>query len=313
MVRRTHHFGCRRRRGFTLVELLVVIGIIALLIGILLPALNAARRSANAATCLSNLHQLILAVNVYAANNKNYMVYDPYPNGNPNYVSPAGVRPTATDLANSSGIPWLDALAPYIAGNSTGQAAAMYNFCPEAPLAAGNYVSANYMGTANAPYHQLANGTNTVGFAGSYGMNLSATSGNPYWSYLVAGTGDPANPFNLPATVTRYFWTRLSDSPNDNVPVVFDCVWCDVVGSTLYTPLTAAATAVIPAPSSFITGSTNDIQRACLNRHRGSVNVAFKDGSATNVRLKALWDLRWNRSSVPESAKLPASPTFPSS
>src|SRR5262245_17645656 len=64
--------GGSRRSGFTLVELLVTIAIVAILLGVLLPAVQAAREQARRAACTNNLKQLATAIEVYESSHRKF-------------------------------------------------------------------------------------------------------------------------------------------------------------------------------------------------------------------------------------------------
>src|SRR3954469_20955501 len=101
MSRRTR-LSRNRERGFTLIELMVVVGIIGILFALLLPSLMRAREAAQTLRCLANLRSLGQAFTMYVTEQKGYL---PYPT--------TQLNPDSTDHS----FLWFNAIDPYIQSN----------------------------------------------------------------------------------------------------------------------------------------------------------------------------------------------------
>ncbi|HKB38292.1 MAG TPA: DUF1559 domain-containing protein [Gemmataceae bacterium] len=162
----------RSRRAFTLVELLVVIAIIAILIGLLLPAIQKVRESAARMQCSNNLHQLVTAVHSFHGENGQMPPYfGTYP-----FYSPGS--PNARTLYGG----WFVFLLPHIEQNP------VYRLMLNDTLATGWNVNQSVLISAGTPGSGTATTTTVAGSSTAYTGYTYTTGGYSTTSYSNPGT-----------------------------------------------------------------------------------------------------------------------------
>ena len=258
-----------KRRAFTLIELLVVIAIIALLMALLLPSLQAARKQARAVVCQTKLKQWGATLALYTEDSQGRL---------------------PTDTFGGSGF-WLLRGVFLRAGDPIGDDRTFHHFatrdialCPVATkpstddiaIAGSGYFGSNpapIMVTLGSAFAAWEVTTPAPAFRGSYGYNKWLFRGFAEHPLRVSPRIVELDIFSLAGTaqvptildtLVPWAWPQ---PPFDNPPPVSEPPW----------------------PG----GRAYDVP--CINRHNGHINALFLDWSVRKVGLKELWTLKWYR------------------
>jgi len=253
-----------QRRAFTLVELLVVIGIIAILIAALLPALSKARDAAITVACLSNLRQIQTCHYMYMTDNKGQLI--------PEWTA----APT-----------WPYLLKKYFGRLPDGSVAVSNTdtrdkilLCPR--ISEQSYpevFAAPYNGEAVSPFEAYLTNHSSMGrIIASYGYNRYLYN---TWDPPKAGRTQDGYWYKHDRKLT--FW-KLQASKYGSIPMFFDARWRDAAVDS-----TASNLGYYPT-----IGGTIQMSYVAIRRHHRVTNIAFVDGSARTIRLPELWIQQWS-------------------
>jgi len=247
-----------KSRGFTLIELLVVIAIIALLMAILMPALQRVKKQARSAACQMNLHQWSQVWSMYCQDNDGYFCMEgrgssDWPRGN-----------------------WIVALRHLYRTRSG------ILICPMAKkrLASGASLSSH-----GGPFRTYIMGTGAFGDRqeeGSYGANCWIFNERP-------GAAD-----TIQSRPVKWNWKTMDAKGGNKIPLFADTMWRG--GGPFYQNGSSGSNRITPPEfNGQWLGAAHEMKHFCIDRHNGSNNHLFLDWSVRKVGLKELWKLKWHR------------------
>ncbi|MEQ9461822.1 MAG: prepilin-type N-terminal cleavage/methylation domain-containing protein [Phycisphaeraceae bacterium] len=240
-----------RGSGFTLIELLVVISIIALLIGILLPALGAARNTARGVLCLSNQRQMGIGLVIYSTDNKGYFPYLAYAD------------------ATGPTIRWWHRLVEYgvAAGSIEGGDTSSTVVCPSDPY---TYEPPNDEGNV----------------ASSYGMNLFTSINDGLSS---AGVPSGSGPDGVDDFSSGKVWFKIDSmiAPTELVATGEIYYGHMLVGDNFSTPIPANRLRIVHTETELSAGLWNTAEwgrhTGELDDSSGRMNIMYADGHASSA------------------------------
>lgn len=274
MARSCSTVGLRKTySGFTLVELLVVIGIIALLIAILMPALSAARAQAKSVTSLSNLRQIGIGLVQYRVENKGYY--------------PVAAYVSMPDRARWR---WADAIYAYMKNTEVYLSPQL----DEAQRARMNKPF-NHTTTNTAP--TAAAYTKDTIFYGGYGYNWQylgngRTTGGAREFFAKAGSGVRKTSRTVAVADTHGTRNGVADGPwtGEGVYVIDPPLQSIALGSKGSRKASPDPTAA--GNYGYSGGADGDAAHRSTpaERNRGKVNALFCDGHAESMKLAELDD-----------------------
>ena len=286
---------CQRAAGFTVIELLVVVGSVAVLAAFLIPALAASRPRTQQMVCMNNLKQLTLAEIMYCEEDAHSLPY----------LAPDGI---------TGG--WFVNLRNYFIG------ATNLMICPTTSQPA--VAEDNWVGDAVTPWCRTDYLGNNAPYFGSFAINgWFYTSGpNP-----LQGAGDgtietlPGGSSGNPA---GYYLTGNQVKYPSHTPVFADGVWVDCWPLETDAPChNTRGAAAFNSPNRGTDLSGQEMARVCLARHNcdpfaentwttpnqrqviGAVNVGLFDGHAELSSLPHLWSYYWHNNWNPGKVGFP--------